>query len=50
MMKTKRSRWVSWSVRATPPVEDSETFGTALEMPRDAGQRQKYAARAIGEL
>jgi hypothetical protein len=28
---------VSWSVRAAPPAEDSETFGTLLEMPRDAG-------------
>jgi hypothetical protein len=27
-MKTKRGRRVSWSVRAAPPVEDSETFGT----------------------
>jgi hypothetical protein len=48
--KTKRGRRVSWSVRAAPPVEDSETFGAALEMPRDAGERQKYAPRAIGEL
>jgi hypothetical protein len=31
-------------------MEDSETFEAALEMPRDAGQRQKYAARDIGEL
>jgi hypothetical protein len=45
-MKNKRGRRVSWSVRAAPPVEDSETFGTALEMPRDAG----YAARAIGRV
>jgi hypothetical protein len=37
MMKTKRGRRVSWSVRAAPLVEDSETFGTALEMPRDTG-------------
>jgi hypothetical protein len=37
VMKTKRGRRVSWSVRAAPPVEDSETFGTALEMPRAAG-------------
>jgi hypothetical protein len=49
-LKTKRGRRVSWSVRAAPPVEDSETFGNALEMPRDAGKRQKYAARATGEL
>jgi hypothetical protein len=49
-MKTKRGRRVRWSVRAAPPVEDSKTFGTALEIPRDAGKRQKYAARAIGEL
>jgi hypothetical protein len=49
-MKTKHGRQVSWSVCAAPPVEDSETFGTALEMPRDARQRQKYAARAMGKL
>jgi hypothetical protein len=36
-MKTKRGRRVSLSVRAAPPVEDSETFGTSLEMTRDAG-------------
>jgi hypothetical protein len=36
-MKTKRGRRVSWSVRAAPPVGDSENFGTALEMSRDAG-------------
>jgi hypothetical protein len=37
MMKTKRGHQVSWSVRTAPPVEDSETFGTALEMPCEAG-------------
>jgi hypothetical protein len=36
-MKTKRGRRVIWSVHAAPPVENSETFWTALEMPHDAG-------------